>query len=203
MAESRSSAVVVAAKLQPPSPRSRTVARPDLVERLASALPDRLAVVVAPTGWGKSELVAQWLVAHDGPVAYVGVDRADNDANRLWIHLLTAIGAATSVAVDDLIAQLRAPAAQLVGDVVEPLLARLAGHLLTIVIEDLHLTRSAEVDESLLALVDGRPPGLGLVMTSRSSQQRVKARRLSSTMVSSSASIAKVTGVEPGGPSSR
>lgn len=167
MTSLRSSPAVLAAKLVPPSSRAHAVPRPALVERLEDAGPDRLRAVVAPTGWGKSELIAQWLAVHPTPVAYVQLDAGDVDAGRCWSHLLVAVERATAVAVDDLVDALRSPGVALVREVVEPLLVRLAGHPVTIVVEDLHLVPGAEMEEALTALVDGRPPGVGIAISTR------------------------------------
>lgn len=163
----RPAPAVLAAKLTPPSPRPRTVPRSDLVDRLEAAGPERVRAVVAPTGWGKSELVAQWLGAHRTPVAYVQLDALDNDPSRCWAHVVTAVGAATDVDVGDLLDALRSTGVPFVTEIVEPLLARLDDHPVTIVLEDLHLVTSVEWEETLTALLDRRPPSMGVAFTSR------------------------------------
>jgi len=163
----RSGPVVIPAKLRAPAPLGDAVGRPDLVAKLEAAGPERLRAIVAPTGWGKSELVAQWLAAHPYPVAYVRLDDKDADPSRCWAHLLMALRGACGVEVDDLIEILRAPALPIVEEIVEPLLPRLEGHDVTLVVEDLSSTLGAEVQDSIEALVDGRPPSLGIAIVSR------------------------------------
>lgn len=163
----RTTPAVLAAKLVPPSPRAHAVPRPELVERLEGAGAERLRVVVAPTGWGKSELVAQWLAVHEGPVAYVQLDAGDTDASRCWAHVLAAVERAVDIATDDLVDAMRSPGVVLVREVVEPLLVRLADHPVTVVLEDLHLATGVEIEESLAAFVDGRPPGVGFAVATR------------------------------------
>ena len=163
----RPAPAVLAAKLTPPSSRPRTVPRPDLVEVLESAGPQRLRAVVAPTGWGKSELIAQWLAVHENPVAYVQLDALDDDPSRCWAHIVTAAGAAAGVEVGDLLDALRSTGVPFVTAIVEPLLARLEGHPVTLVLEDLHLVTGVELEETLTALLDRRPPQMGVALTSR------------------------------------
>lgn len=164
----RAGRAVLSAKISPPAPRAGAVPRPGLVDALEAAGPGRLRIVVAPPGWGKSELVAQWLARHAGPVAYVQVDAHDADAARFWLHVLVAVDGATGVEVGDLVESVNAPGVPLVADVVEPLLARLDATPLTLVLEDLHLADDVELEETLGAVVAARPAGLGLVVTSRS-----------------------------------
>ena len=167
MTEHRTTPAVLAAKLMPPTPRARAVPRPALVEQLEAAGPGRLRAVVAPTGWGKSELLAQWLSTHSVPVAYVQLDAGDTDAGRCWAHVLAAVEGATGVEVGDLHDALRSPGVALVREVVEPLLVRLPDRPVTIVLEDLHLVTGPEMEEALSALVDARPPGVGVAVTTR------------------------------------
>src|SRR4051812_49630849 len=55
------SAAVLATKLFIPSLGRRSIQRPRLSGLLGSAMGARLTLVVAPAGWGKSTLLAQWL----------------------------------------------------------------------------------------------------------------------------------------------
>ena len=69
--EQRTAPTVLVAKLTPPAPRRTTVPRPGLVALLENAPPSALRSVVAPAGWGKSELIAQWIDVHRRPIAYL------------------------------------------------------------------------------------------------------------------------------------
>ena len=149
--------VVVPSKLEPPVPRAGTFRRTRLIEGLDAGDPVMLRVIIAATGWGKTQLLTHWLVGHPRPIAFVRLDQMDNDPSRCWTHLLTALGAAADVEVDDLIDELRAPVLPLVTEIVEPVLARIGDRELTLVLDDFHVIRSADVQESIGALVDNRP----------------------------------------------
>jgi hypothetical protein len=51
---------LLATKLYPPSPRRDLVRRPRLTERLSSGVRGPLTLLVAPAGWGKTTLLADW-----------------------------------------------------------------------------------------------------------------------------------------------
>jgi hypothetical protein len=81
---------VIATRLYPRL-RQAPVSRETLLGRLDEARTVPLTLVVAPTGWGKSTPVAQWLDRASASPGWVCVDRADNDPHRFWRNLLLAV----------------------------------------------------------------------------------------------------------------
>ena len=82
------SEVVIATKLFRPSPRQQTVERTRLHDLLRQGLTRPLTLVVAPAGWGKSTLVAEWLRRDPVTAGWVSLDSGDDDATRFWRYLL-------------------------------------------------------------------------------------------------------------------
>lgn len=90
---------VLVTKLHAPSQRERLVPRPRLLEAFDGLLEpgQRLGLVSAPAGFGKTTLVGHWSssIANDAErqvsVAWVSLDEADNDLGRLMAHILTAL----------------------------------------------------------------------------------------------------------------
>jgi LuxR family transcriptional regulator, maltose regulon positive regulatory protein len=70
---------LVESKFHPPSARPGIVPRTVLVERLLASQAAPFVCVVAPAGYGKTTLLAQWAERTGRPVAWVSVDRRDND----------------------------------------------------------------------------------------------------------------------------
>ena len=77
-------------KFRPPVARPGVVARSALVDRLATAS-EPIISVVAPPGYGKTTLLAQWAERRSGPVAWVSCDGADNDPVVLLSALAVAL----------------------------------------------------------------------------------------------------------------
>ena len=71
----------------------RTVARPRLLAPLI-ACPQRLAVLVAPAGWGKTTVLAQWAAADPRPFVVVALTEAHDDPDVLAVALEGAMSAA-------------------------------------------------------------------------------------------------------------
>jgi LuxR family transcriptional regulator, maltose regulon positive regulatory protein len=161
--------VMITTKLFRPSLRQHTVERKRLHDllRLGCTLP--LTLVVAPAGWGKSTLVAEWL-AHDGITAgWVSLDGGDNDPMRFWRYLLLAADQAGSAAGSAALRRLDAAGSDVLRDVLPAFVNALASAdtPLVLVLDDYHLVTSAQVHASVAMLLDRSPPQLHLMLVTR------------------------------------
>ncbi|NIJ75403.1 LuxR family maltose regulon positive regulatory protein [Xanthomonas campestris] len=86
---------LLASKLEPPLPRAGAVVRGALLAALDHAQARPLTLLLAPPGFGKTTLLAQWhaqLRARDHTaVAWLSLDEEDADAARFLGHLALAI----------------------------------------------------------------------------------------------------------------
>src|SRR3954447_24003494 len=78
-------------KLRRPAARPGIVARSALVDRLSSVDTPAVVSVVAPAGYGKTTLLAQWAESWQQRVAWVSVDHRDNDPAVLLTYLAIAL----------------------------------------------------------------------------------------------------------------
>src|SRR6516225_397648 len=81
--------VLLDAKLSVPEPRAGSVSRAGLVETARSSH-CRVVGVTAPAGYGKSAFLAQWAAAEDRRVAWVSLDRLDDDPAVLLASVASA-----------------------------------------------------------------------------------------------------------------
>jgi len=162
------SAPLLTTKLHVPQVAPDLVTRPQLVERLDRGLTRQLALVSAPAGFGKSTLVAAWLAARGRHAAWLSLDTGDNDPARFWSYLIAAI---QSVHPD--VAEARqmvgAPQLRSAEPVVVSLLNEIAGLAgdLTVVLDDYHVIREAQIHEGLGYLLEHQPANLHLVLITR------------------------------------
>ncbi len=77
-------------KFHPPTPRPGIVTRAAMVDRLATARA-QVVTVVAPPGYGKTTLLAQWAERLGARVAWVSCDDGDNDPVVLLSALAVAL----------------------------------------------------------------------------------------------------------------
>jgi len=86
--------IVLKPKLRAPLPRLDQIVRRELLEFLSDGLNTRVSVVSAPTGYGKTTLLAHWRRAEEEgglPFAWVSLDEQDDDPIRLWRHIVEAL----------------------------------------------------------------------------------------------------------------
>jgi LuxR family maltose regulon positive regulatory protein len=82
---------VVESKVHVPDRGPETVPRTALVNRLRAAGAFPIVLVVAPAGYGKTTLLAQWAERDVRPFAWVSVDDRDDDPVVLLKHVAAAI----------------------------------------------------------------------------------------------------------------
>jgi LuxR family maltose regulon positive regulatory protein len=82
---------LIESKLHPPGLRPGIVARTALVERLLAASAGTVICVVAPPGYGKTTLLAQWARRKGHRIGWVTIDPHDNDPSVLLAYLAVAL----------------------------------------------------------------------------------------------------------------
>jgi LuxR family transcriptional regulator, maltose regulon positive regulatory protein len=82
---------ILPAKLAIPAERPEHVHRTALVNRLRSAHTAGVVSIVAPAGYGKSTLLAQWAARDRRPFGWVSLDERDNDPVVLLTHVAAAL----------------------------------------------------------------------------------------------------------------
>jgi LuxR family maltose regulon positive regulatory protein len=85
------------AKTAPPQRRRADVERQRLFELLDAAAGKPVTVVCAGAGWGKTMLVSAWAQTRTTPVAWLSVDRQDNDPQLFWGYVVASLQLAKAV----------------------------------------------------------------------------------------------------------
>jgi len=160
---------VITTKLFRPDLRHQTVRRERLHDLLRQGNVLPLTLVVAPAGWGKSTLVADWLARDRIAVGWVSLDSGDDDPKRFWRYLLLAASQAASAAGLAGLRRLDMAGSDVLRDVLPEFINEVAtaGSPLVLVLDDYHLVSSRQVHESVAALLDRCPPQLHLIIVTR------------------------------------
>ena len=168
---------LLATKLFVPPARANLVARPRLFERVQAGLLDKLTLIAAPAGFGKTTLLSAWRTTLAGgalPFAWVALDSADNDPLRFWSYVIAAL--------DTLAPGVGAPALTLLQSPQPPPMERIltsvlnafsasvagaSGRDVALALDDYHVITAPAIHAALAWLLDYLPPNLHLVILTR------------------------------------
>lgn len=167
-------------KLRLPQPQAALVARERLLAQLDAVLVYKLTLIAAPTGFGKTTLLSQWVADRRTrgdlpPVAWVALDSGDNDPIRFWRYVLTACRAIEPT-IEQAAGALAAPAqAPFAPTPLEPVLttflnavSRRSGPGI-LVLEDYHGITEPQIHETVAFVLDHLPATIHVVLLTRSS----------------------------------
>jgi LuxR family maltose regulon positive regulatory protein len=171
--------VMLDTKLTAPPRRPGMASRRDVIE-VAAGSGARIVGVTAPAGYGKSTLLAEWASRDERAVAWVSLDRFDDDPAAVLTLLATAFEQLFP-GTAGIAARMRGPGAASLGRSA-PLLASAlsrAPHPFLLLVDDLHEVGSPACQDVLEVALNGVPEGSLVVLASRHEQAHLARRRAS------------------------
>jgi LuxR family maltose regulon positive regulatory protein len=173
-----------------PESRPDWIARPRLLARLDQIWQNRLGLISAPAGYGKTALLAQWVQsaqtsAGQACFAWLSLDENDNDPVRFWSYVLQALRGCPPLqtlgsAFLDALQPLSASPVEQVLPLLLNELAQFAQPVL-LILEDTQALQSGPVQNSLAFFVEHAPHNLHILLAGRVEPQlplaRYRARR--------------------------
>ena len=156
---------VPTSKLTIPQPMGARVSRKRLVDRIEQAN-QRLSLIVAPAGFGKTTVLAEWARTTIGSVAWLSCDQADDGPREFWTGVIATVARQWPGVGDDA-ALILARGSEDVGELVSSLISDLAEIEMpfAIVIDDAQYAKSSQ--RSLHDLTHGLPVNARMVLSSR------------------------------------
>lgn len=162
---------MTAARLRPPPIRATAVLRTALVRRLLASRSVSVISVVAPPGYGKTTLLAQWAGEAEQAgrrVAWLSIDRADNDPAVLLADVVAALH--DTEPIDRVLARLR----HLPDSWISPVIARRVASALSatteptaLVLNHAELLDNAQCRDVVAELATHLPSGSQLAVAAR------------------------------------
>ena len=155
-------------QLTVPDLRPGMVPRPGLVARLTAADAPPVVVVSAPTGYGKTTLLAEWAASDPRPFAWVSVTPTENSALVLVSYVARALDG-----IEPLDEALLAALTRRDADLTTELLPRLGAALqhrttpVVLVLDDVHLLEDPSCAKVLSTLVEHVPAGSQVALAGR------------------------------------
>lgn len=172
------STTLLATKLRIPRVPRNLVSRPHLIRRLNDGISGnhRLILISAPAGYGKSTLLSEWVAQLDIPVAWLSLEKEENNTAHFWSYFGGALSNIPHLGQagigESMIQAMQSPQAQPVNLLLPELINELSsletGAVL--VLDDLNAISDSQIHQDLVFLIDHLPLSanrLLLVVSSR------------------------------------
>ncbi len=168
-------------KTRIPPPGANILSLPRVLERLEDELhtPEgfarSLTLVSAPAGFGKTTLVRKWLDGRPGQVAWFSLDEGDNEPQRFWVYLISALenlhegvgrGALEMLRSQTLFSSPSSAGEGVLVSLLNDLFALVQP--LFLVLDDYHLINNPRIHQEMIFFIENAPPTLHLAVTTRS-----------------------------------
>ncbi len=159
-----------------PPPRPERVSRPHLIERLGQGVApgQKLTLVSAPAGFGKTTLVSEWVqtLRDKAAVAWLSLDESDNDLTRFLVYFIAALNQVEGIEAplgQGIVSALQSPQPLSAEGVLTALIneiTALPGQIM-LIFDDYHLIEAQPIHDALTFLLRRLPPQLHLAIATR------------------------------------
>jgi len=151
------------------------VLRPRLIERLNESLcqeqgfGQKLTLISAPAGFGKTTLISRWIASCERPAAWLSLDEADRDPGRFLVYFVNALQKIAANIGEEVLEAIQSPQSPPIELILTTLLNDIASipNNFILVLDDYHVIDSKQVDYILTFLLERLPPQMHLVITTR------------------------------------
>lgn len=161
--------MLLTTKFLRPTSDARAVKRDRLSDLLEPHDPKRLNLVIAPAGFGKTTLVAQWCAQVTSPTAWLSLDEHDDEPRRFWQYVIGAFEQAGLNGAAELRKQLAHQSDESFTEAITGLINILAqdGSAWGLVLDDFHFVGNPAIHRQFAYFIDYLPPGILVTLASR------------------------------------
>ncbi|GBO89744.1 LuxR C-terminal-related transcriptional regulator [Marinobacter salsuginis] len=161
--------MLLTTKFLRPTSDARAVKRDRLSDLLEPHGPKRLNLVIAPAGFGKTTLVAQWCARVTSPTAWLSLDEHDDEPRRFWQYVIGAFEQAGLNGAAELRKQLAHQSDESFTEAITGLINILAqdGSAWGLVLDDFHFVGNPAIHRQFAYFIDYLPPGILVTLASR------------------------------------
>ncbi|MEM9219226.1 MAG: LuxR C-terminal-related transcriptional regulator [Cyanobacteria bacterium P01_F01_bin.150] len=155
-------------KLYRPKWSADLVSRPRLIERIHP--PQKLTLVSAPAGFGKTTLLAEWIATVPAKsAAWVSLDQGDNVLAVFWRYLITALQKIQPSLGERSLSLLRSSQPPSIESILMMLLNELTAVEtdIVLILDDYHTIETPAIHDSIVFFLRHLPPQVHLIIASR------------------------------------
>ncbi|KRF10252.1 hypothetical protein ASG89_01585 [Paenibacillus sp. Soil766] len=156
-------------KLLIPPARKLLVSRPRLTRKLEEGMETKLTLLSAQAGYGKTTVLSEWARQCGHPIAWISLDKYDNDWSAFWNCILASIRKSlprfgesigflleqeSEASIDSAVAAFLHELSLISGDFV-------------LILDDYHVIENASINESIRYMLEHLPLHIHLYIASR------------------------------------
>ncbi len=157
-------------RLIPPTLPANLITRRRLIEQIESPI----TLVTAPSGFGKTTLLRQWLERSNSSAAWISLDASEDNTYAFWMTVTAALQQIDPLIGDTVSILLQSasfhPVTQILAGLIHNLSRWHDAHperKLALVIDNYQRVRSPDIDASCQFFLDHLPPACQVIMTSQ------------------------------------
>ncbi|WP_337099388.1 LuxR C-terminal-related transcriptional regulator [Paenibacillus sp. YIM B09110] len=156
-------------KLLIPPARKSLVSRPRLTRKLEEGVETKLTLLSAQAGYGKTTLLSEWARQCGRPVAWISLDKYDNDWSAFWNCILASIRERLPRFGESIGFLLEQESEASIDSSVSAFLHELSSidGDFVLILDDYHVIENASVNESIRYMLEHLPPHIHLYIASR------------------------------------
>ena len=158
-------------KLSIPVVRSRFVSRYRLIEQLNAGMAGKLIMVSAPAGFGKTMLLASWAELHSKYIAWLSLDKTENDPALFCRYLVKALQRVCATMGNAALEMLQPIPPVPINEFLSVLINEIeeSSETFLVVLDDYHVIENPSIHKAISFLLDCLPSNMILILSSRSS----------------------------------
>jgi len=176
---------IIKTKLAVPQIHPNLVSRLRLSDQIESGVQrgNKLTLVAAPAGFGKTTAVSTWVHQNNRRVAWLSLDESEDELSLFWIYLLASIRTVLPDFAETLFVALTGTPPIPVKGLLPALINELAElyEPLILVLDDYHVIANQEINDSVSFLLEHQPQQFHIVIATRADPQipvsRLRAQR--------------------------
>ncbi|MEJ2711106.1 MAG: hypothetical protein P8074_26100 [Anaerolineales bacterium] len=141
-----------------------------LIERINNGLAQKLTLISAPAGFGKTTLLCAWCEQSPRTVGWITLDHNDNDVTRFWLYLIVALQQIQSAFGENLVSALQTSQQLPLENYVYGFINELERiqEPFVLVLEDYHTIENPIIHNVIATLLLQMPEKMHLVISTRS-----------------------------------